>query len=65
VTDERCPCAARDTPRSVSASLFSQSEMSEALTEICRVDPTFDCARFLRIVQYDIVPNIFEVNETR
>ena len=45
-----------------SASVFSQSEMSETLTEICRIDPTFDTVQFLRIVQYDIVPNIFEVN---
>ncbi|CAF4148122.1 unnamed protein product, partial [Adineta steineri] len=37
-----------------------QSETSEALTEICRVDPTFDVAQFLRVVQYDIIPNIFE-----
>ena len=44
------------------ASIFSQSEMSEALTEICRVDPTFDAVQFLRVVQYDIIPNIFEVS---
>lgn len=44
-----------------SASVFSQSETSEALTEICRVDPAFDSGQFLRIVQYDIIPNIFEV----
>lgn len=43
------------------ASIFSQSETSEALTEICRVDPTFDVAQFIRVVQYDIIPNIFEV----
>ncbi|UJR13491.1 hypothetical protein I4U23_000505 [Adineta vaga] len=42
------------------SSIFSQSETSEALTEICRVDPTFDVAQFLRVVQYDIIPNIFE-----
>jgi import inner membrane translocase subunit TIM44 len=47
------------------ASIFSQSETSEALTEICRVDPTFDVAQFLRIVQYDVIPNIFEVNKRR
>jgi import inner membrane translocase subunit TIM44 len=46
-----------------SASIFSQSETSEALTEICRVDPAFDVAQFLRVVQYDIIPNIFEVRE--
>ncbi|CAF0998549.1 unnamed protein product [Adineta ricciae] len=42
------------------SSVFSQSETSEALTEICRVDPTFDVAQFIRIVQYDVIPNIFE-----
>jgi len=42
------------------SSIFSQSEMSEALTEICRVDPNFDVTRFLRLVQYDVIPNIFE-----
>lgn len=45
----------------IKASIFSQSETSEALTEICRVDPTFDVAQFIRVVQYDIIPNIFEV----
>lgn len=47
------------------ASVFSQSETSEALTEICRVDPTFDVVQFIRIVQYDIIPNIFEVRTKR
>jgi len=42
------------------SSVFSPSETSEALTEICRVDPTFDVAQFIRIVQYDVIPNIFE-----
>ncbi|CAF3306792.1 unnamed protein product [Rotaria socialis] len=42
------------------SSIFSQSETSEALTEICRVDPAFDVAQFIRVVQYDIIPNIFE-----
>ena len=45
------------------ASIFSQSETSEALTEICKVDPTFDTGKFIRIVQYDVIPNIFEVKE--
>jgi hypothetical protein len=45
------------------ASIFSQSETSEALTEICKVDPTFDAVKFIRIVQYDIIPNIFEVKK--
>ncbi|CAF1046912.1 unnamed protein product [Didymodactylos carnosus] len=41
-------------------SVFSPSETSETLTEICRSDPAFDVAKFLKNVQYDIIPNIFE-----
>ncbi len=65
---EHCVCIQREWliewirfSFSFQASIFSQSETSEALTEICRVDPTFDVAQFLRVVQYDIIPNIFEV----
>lgn len=35
--------------------------MSEVLTEILRVDPTFDKDRFLRQCESDIIPNILEV----
>ncbi|OBS64630.1 hypothetical protein A6R68_06837 [Neotoma lepida] len=40
--------------------LFSKTEMSEVLTEILRVDPTFDKDRFLRQCESDIIPNILE-----
>lgn len=35
--------------------------MSEVLTEILRVDPTFDKDRFLHQCETDIIPNILEV----
>lgn len=41
--------------------LFSKTEMSEVLTEILRVDPTFDKDRFLHQCESDIIPNILEV----
>ncbi|XP_060088632.1 mitochondrial import inner membrane translocase subunit TIM44 [Heteronotia binoei] len=40
--------------------LFSKTEMSEVLTEILRVDPTFDKDRFLKQCEDDIIPNILE-----
>lgn len=40
--------------------LFSKTEMSEVLTEILKVDPTFDKDRFLRQCESDIIPNILE-----
>nr|XP_056723558.1 mitochondrial import inner membrane translocase subunit TIM44 [Euleptes europaea] len=40
--------------------LFSKTEMSEVLTEILRVDPTFDKDRFLKQCENDIIPNILE-----
>lgn len=41
--------------------LFSKTEMSEVLTEILRVDPTFDKDHFLHQSETDIIPNILEV----
>nr|XP_002761726.2 mitochondrial import inner membrane translocase subunit TIM44 isoform X1 [Callithrix jacchus] len=40
--------------------LFSKTEMSEALTEILRVDPAFDKDRFLKQCENDIIPNVLE-----
>lgn len=41
--------------------LFSKTEMSEVLTEILRVDPSFDKDRFLQQCERDIIPNVLEV----
>lgn len=40
---------------------FSKTELSDVLTEILRVDPTFDKDRFLHQCETDIIPNILEV----
>ncbi|XP_015268772.1 PREDICTED: mitochondrial import inner membrane translocase subunit TIM44 [Gekko japonicus] len=44
--------------------LFSKTEMSEVLTEILRIDPTFDKDRFLKQCENDIIPNILEAMVT-
>lgn len=41
--------------------LFSKTEMSEVLTEILKVDPSFDKDRFLKQCERDIIPNVLEV----
>ncbi|XP_063771229.1 mitochondrial import inner membrane translocase subunit TIM44 isoform X2 [Pseudophryne corroboree] len=40
--------------------MFSKTEMSEVLTEIVKVDPSFDKDSFLKICEKDIIPNILE-----
>lgn len=45
----------------VSGGLFSKTEMSEVLTEILKVDPSFDKDSFLKQCERDIIPNILEV----
>lgn len=41
--------------------LFSKTEMSEVLTEILKVDPSFDKDSFLKQCERDIIPNVLEV----
>lgn len=40
--------------------LFQKTELSETLTEICKIDPSFDRVQFLRHCETDIIPNILE-----
>jgi len=40
--------------------LFSKTELSETLTEICKIDPNFDAKQFLKDCENDIIPNILE-----
>lgn len=42
------------------SNLFSTTELSNVLTEICKVDPNFDKDDFLRFCETDIIPNILE-----
>lgn len=40
--------------------LFQKTELSETLTEICKIDPTFDTKKFLKQCETDIIPNVLE-----
>lgn len=40
--------------------LFQKTELSETLTEICKLDPDFDKVKFLRDCETDIIPNVLE-----
>ena len=43
--------------------VFSKTEMSDVLTEICKVEPSFDKERFLKMCEKEIIPNILEVSK--
>lgn len=49
-----------DKVSDVMGNLFSKTELSETLTEICKIDPNFDQKQFLRDCETDIIPNILE-----
>lgn len=49
-----------DKVSDVMGGLFSKTELSETLTEICKLDPNFDQKQFLRDCETDIIPNILE-----
>ncbi|XP_028641350.1 mitochondrial import inner membrane translocase subunit TIM44 [Grammomys surdaster] len=56
----RASRAVTDKVTDMLGGLFSKTEMSEVLTEILKVDPTFDKDRFLHQCETDIIPNILE-----
>lgn len=40
--------------------VFQNTELSETLTQICKLDPDFDKEEFLKFCEYDVIPNILE-----
>lgn len=44
----------------VFGSLFTKTELSEVLTEIVKMDPSFDKVNFLKELEQDIIPNVLE-----
>uniref|UniRef100_A0A1A7Y0P0 Mitochondrial import inner membrane translocase subunit TIM44 n=1 Tax=Iconisemion striatum TaxID=60296 RepID=A0A1A7Y0P0_9TELE len=56
----RASRAVTDKMTNVVGGLFSKTEMSEVLTEILKVDPSFDKDSFLKQCEQDIIPNILE-----
>lgn len=49
-----------DKVSDIMGNMFSKNELSETLTEICKIDPNFDEKQFLRDCETDIIPNILE-----
>lgn len=49
-----------DKVSDVMGNLFSKTELSETLTEICKIDPNFDAKQFIRDCENDIIPNVLE-----
>lgn len=49
-----------DKVSDVMGGMFTKTELSETLTEICKIDPNFDEKKFLRACEMDIIPNILE-----
>ncbi|XP_055310387.1 mitochondrial import inner membrane translocase subunit TIM44 [Sitodiplosis mosellana] len=49
-----------DKVSDIMGGLFSKTELSETLTEICKIDPNFDEKQFIRDCENDIIPNILE-----
>jgi len=52
--------AVTEKVQTVFGSMFSKTEMSEVLTEICKMDPGFDPVSFMKQCREDIIPNIVE-----
>ena len=49
-----------DKLQDVFGSVFTNTELSETLTEIVKMDPTFEKEQFLKDCEKDIIPNILE-----
>ncbi|XP_014071726.1 mitochondrial import inner membrane translocase subunit TIM44 [Salmo salar] len=56
----RASRAVTDKMTDLLGGLFSKTEMSEVLTEILKVDPSFDKDVFLKQCELDIIPNVLE-----
>lgn len=49
-----------DRVANVMGGLFQKTELSETLTEICKIDNNFEPKQFLKQCESDIIPNILE-----
>lgn len=49
-----------DRVSDIMGGLFSKTELSDTLTEICKIDPNFNEKQFIRDCETDIIPNILE-----
>lgn len=49
-----------DKVSDIMGNMFSKTELSETLTEICKIEPSFNEKQFLKDCENDIIPNILE-----
>ncbi|KAK3878972.1 hypothetical protein Pcinc_016416 [Petrolisthes cinctipes] len=56
----RASMLVKDKVTELFGGVFQRTELSEALTEIVKMDPTFDKERFLLECEYDVIPNVLE-----
>jgi len=49
-----------DKVGSLFGGLFAKTEMSEVMTEICKIDQNFNQEKFLKICEREIIPNVLE-----
>lgn len=56
----RASRALTDKVSDIVGGLFQKTELSETLTEICKIDQSFEQKKFLRDCETDIIPNILE-----
>lgn len=49
-----------DKVQDIFGSVFTRTELSATLTEIVKIDPTFEREQFLKDCEVDIIPNILE-----
>ncbi|XGW25167.1 hypothetical protein V3C99_006518 [Haemonchus contortus] len=50
----------RGVTERISSIFGSQNEVSEVLTEIAKIDPSFDKAEWLRFCEKEVIPNVLE-----
>lgn len=53
-----------DKVQDIFGAVFTRTELSETLTEIVKMDPTFEKEQFLKDCEADIIPNILEAIST-
>ncbi|PIK43701.1 putative mitochondrial import inner membrane translocase subunit TIM44 [Apostichopus japonicus] len=56
----RASRAVTDRVSQLLGGMFSPTEMSEVLTEILKIDPSFNKESFLKMCEHEIIPNILE-----
>ncbi|XP_063226411.1 mitochondrial import inner membrane translocase subunit TIM44 [Bacillus rossius redtenbacheri] len=49
-----------DKVSDIMGGLFQKTDLSQTLTEICKVDPSFDKVQFIKDCETDVIPNILE-----